>query len=61
MAAGLLSVNPLTIRRWIKRGYVKAYRVGPKLTRIPITEISRLRTIRIKADDDATRPNYPAV
>lgn len=45
--AELLDVHPMTIRRWIKRGIIKAYRVGPQIVRIPRSEIVRLRSIRL--------------
>jgi hypothetical protein len=51
----------MTIRRWIKRRYIVAYRVGPRLIRIPRSEISRMRAVRL-VDDDRYWPNiYPRV
>jgi excisionase family DNA binding protein len=47
LAAQLLMVHELTIRRWIKSGVLSASRVGPKLIRIPRSEIGRLRTARL--------------
>lgn len=52
LAAAILGISPLTVRRWIRHGYrdkdgdkryIKAYRVGPTLIRIPRDEIARLR------------------
>ncbi len=45
--AQLLGVHPLTVKRWVKIGYIAAYRVGPVLVRIPRSEVSRLRKRRI--------------
>lgn len=60
-AAEVLSVNEMTVRRWIQRGFLKAYRVGPFLIRIPRTELSRMRTLRITFEDNQEKPNYPKV
>ena len=60
-AAEILDVHQLTIRRWIKNGWIKAYRIGPMIIRIPRTEIMRMRTMRIVYSDNAQRPNYPKV
>lgn len=49
-AAQLLGVAIITIRRWIGRGYIKAYRVGPQVIRIPRSEISRMRDVRINLE-----------
>lgn len=63
LAATILDVHHLTIRNWIRRGYIKAYRVGPLLIRIPRSEIARLRTHRITYDIISTEPHplYPKV
>jgi putative resolvase len=42
-AAALLGVHEDTVRRWVKAGLVEASRIGPKLLRIPRSEIARLR------------------
>jgi excisionase family DNA binding protein len=60
-AAEILDVHHLTIRRWIKAGWIKAYRIGPQLIRIPRSEIARMRTLRITYQDNSQRPNYPKV
>ena len=59
--AELLEVHEMTVRRWIRYGYIEAVRVGPWLIRIPVTEIARLRTLRLQAADNATIPKYPKV
>jgi len=45
-AAALLSVNVMTVRRWIKKGDVVAFRAGRKLWRIPLSELRKLKQIR---------------
>lgn len=42
-AAVLLDVHENTIFNWIRMGFIVAVRVGPRLVRIPRSEISRLR------------------
>lgn len=42
-AAVEVGVTRRTIDRWIRSGHLKAYRVGPKLIRIPAAELDRLR------------------
>lgn len=59
--AQILDVCQMTIHRWIKSGYIKAYRVGPHLIRIPRSEISRLRSIRIEFVANCDRHFYPKV
>ncbi len=41
-AAERLSVKPVTVYRWIENGTCKSLRIGPKLLRIPESEIERL-------------------
>jgi excisionase family DNA binding protein len=41
-AAELLNVKPVTVYRWIENGTCKSLRIGPKLLRIPESEIERL-------------------
>lgn len=48
-AAEIIGVNHNTIRRWIGRGYMRAYRAGPVLIRIPRSEVARIRRRRIEA------------
>lgn len=48
-AAEIIGVSHNTIRRWIRRGYMRAYRAGPVLIRIPRSEVARIRTRRIEA------------
>jgi excisionase family DNA binding protein len=59
--ADLLSVHHMTVRRWIAKGYIKAVRVGPWLIRIPRSEISRLRTLRVTASENGEAIRYPNV
>jgi excisionase family DNA binding protein len=47
-AAALLDVHENTIYNWIKAGVLVAVRTGPRLVRIPRSEISRLRTSTIR-------------
>lgn len=42
-AAYLLDVHEDTLRRWWKTGKILMIRVGPKLLRVPRSEIARLR------------------
>lgn len=41
-AADYLAVTPLTIRRRIQAGELKAYRVGPRIVRVDLNEIDAL-------------------
>ncbi len=47
MAADILAVHHVTIRRWIRYGIIEAIRIGPQIIRIPRSEIARLRKCRI--------------
>lgn len=40
--AELLNVGPSTVRRMIARGDLRAYRYGPRIIRIPATELERI-------------------
>lgn len=43
-AADYLMVNPATVRRWIARGDISAYRLGSQFLRIDLDELDqRLR------------------
>lgn len=41
-AAELKSVSPLTIRRWIQQGKLRAYRYGPKTIRIRVADLEAM-------------------
>lgn len=43
-AAESLGVTEKTIRNWIAAGHIKADRVGPRLIRIPSSELARIGT-----------------
>ena len=47
LAAHLLDVHENTIYNWIRSGSLIAVRVGPRLVRIPRSEIARLRSNQI--------------
>lgn len=40
--ADAMNVNTRTVRNWIKTGRIHATRVGPRLIRIPATELQRI-------------------
>lgn len=40
--AQALNASPATVRRMIARGDLRAYRYGPRLIRIPHTELERI-------------------
>lgn len=42
--AAAMSVSTRTVRNWINTGIIHATRVGPRLIRIPATEIHRVAT-----------------
>lgn len=58
--AELLSLSHKTVRRWIKRGYIRAYKIGP-LIRIPRTEIARMRAERIPYIESGACPEHTVV
>lgn len=41
-AAGLLKVSTVTIRRWLKQGRLRAYRLGPRYIRIRRADLAAL-------------------
>lgn len=53
MAALILDVHENTIHNWIRAGILVAVKTGPRLIRIPRSEIARLRA------DGTIRPNSP--
>ena len=38
-----LGVAQITMYRWIKTGIIRAEKFGPRLWRIPVSEVNRLR------------------
>ena len=40
-AADYCDVVDRTIRRWINRGYLTAYRVGPRLIKVDVAELEK--------------------
>jgi excisionase family DNA binding protein len=42
-AADYCDVSHRSIRRWIKTGHLRAYRVGPRLLKVSITELEAMR------------------
>lgn len=58
MCADILGVSVSSVRRWIRYGYIKAYRVGPQLVRIPRSEILRMRAVRMPYMLYGDRPEY---
>lgn len=57
----VIGVSRVTIYRWIKRGYIKAYRIGPSIIRIPRTEVTRMRQHRIPYIQSNTCPQHSVV
>lgn len=45
-AADLLGVSPLTVYRWLRDGTLRGVRIGPKLMRIPRSEIERMTQVK---------------
>lgn len=44
--ADRFGVHEDTVRRWLKKGQILGGRVGPKLLRIPVTEVRRVMQLR---------------
>ncbi len=42
-AARILDVSVSTLRRWIRNGHMRAFKVGPKLWHVEIAELRRLK------------------
>lgn len=43
-AAHLYEVKPVTVRRWISEGRVRAYRFGPRRIRVEIADLEAMFT-----------------
>ena len=41
-AAEYADVHPMTMRRWISAGRVRAYRVGPRLLKVDLNELDAM-------------------
>ena len=41
-AAEVLGVHPRTVRRYISRGILIGYRVGPRLVKVDLTDVEQL-------------------
>lgn len=50
--AVILGVHENTVRNWIAEGILVAVRVGPKLLRVPRSELTRLRLGRLAPDSN---------
>lgn len=60
-AAKQYGVHPATIRRWIDRGLVPAYRVGERRLGIKASDLAKVVTPRAGGRDHAPSPDPPAV
>lgn len=61
LVAQLLSVSERTVHRWIRHGYLVAHKVGPRLVRVPRSELIRMRAVRLPFIKHGDRPEYPHV
>jgi excisionase family DNA binding protein len=43
-AADYADVHPITVRRWVRAGRLRAYRVGPRLLKIDLNEVESMLT-----------------
>ena len=41
-AAEYADVHPMTMRRWISAGRIRAYRVGPRLVKVDIADLDAM-------------------
>lgn len=41
-AARFLDISPRTLRRWVREGRIRAYRVGPRLVRFSPADLKQL-------------------
>ena len=51
-AARYLGVTTVTVRRWIHKGWLQGFRVGPQLIKVSSEDIQRLRSIVEKVEKD---------
>ena len=62
-AAASVDASQQTIRRWIARGLIHEYRLGPKTTRVDLDELEKWVRVgweRRRGADSAIRPNQLA-
>lgn len=57
--ARLLSVHPSTIRRWIDRGILPAYRIGPKRIAVRQSDLDAASSPRVLNQESASAPRLP--
>lgn len=51
-AAALLGVHQITVYRWLNDGSLRGVRLGPKLWRIPRSEIERMTQMEPETKDE---------
>ena len=60
-AAKLIGVSTTTVRRWIRSRHIRALRIGPWLVRIPVSEVNRVKSVRILIDETVAKMEMPRV
>ena len=60
-AASLLKISPVTIKRWLKQGRLRAYHVGPRAVRIKHEDIEALLMPTTGASAHAEYKEVPAM